>query len=545
MKKTGILIVLNIFLTTSVWAQSEKTVKSDIKSVTVFLNRAQVSNTAQVYLPAGGSTLTFEELSTKIDKQSIQVSAKGSVTIMAVKHQINYLKNQTKAKKIKTLEDSLGYYTDRLTQAQAQRKVLEREEEMILSNKSIGGDGIGVSAQKLKEVADYFRNRLTEIQTGYFQTDKTILDLNQRINRLRAQITEANRDANKPTSEVVVTVDAAAPTTATFELNYIVIDAGWTPIYDLRAKDAQSPIQLSYKANVYQNTGVDWKDVKVTLSTGNPTQSGVKPELSVWYVNFFNPYNSTARNKNRGRYEDAKRTTPSSTAGEMEKAEDVSVADEEVALTIADKTVVSESAFATEFEISVPYTILSDGKPQLVDIKNYDVKTTYEYSVVPKMDFDAFLMAKMTGWEEYNLLSGPANVYFEGTFVGETYLDAQNVKDTLAISLGRDKKIVVKRTKVQDLSSKKFIGSNVKEELGFEINIRNNKREAVTITIEEQIPISKDAQIEVELISAEKAYVNQTTGKVTWKLTLKANETQKLLLKYSLKYPKSRQISFE
>jgi hypothetical protein len=95
------------------------------------------------------------------------------------------------------------------------------------------------------------------------------------------------------------------------------------------------------------------------------------------------------------------------------------------------------------------------------------------------------------------------------------------------------------------LSSKKFIGSNVKEELGFEINIRNNKREAVTITIEEQIPISKDAQIEVELISAEKAYVNQTTGKVTWKLTLKANETQKLLLKYSLKYPKSRQISFE
>jgi len=524
----------------------DKPVKSDVKAVTVFLNRAQITNTAQVFLPTGNTTLVFEDLSTKIDKQSIQVSAKGNLTIMAVKYQINYLRNQSKASKIKLMEDSVLLYSDAQKLATSQRSVLQHEEEMILANKSIGGNGVGVSAQKLKEVSDFFRARLTETQIGIMKADKELIDLNNKLTRLRTQINELNRYANKPTSEVLVTVSTNAPTTGEFELDYIVPDAGWTPIYDLRAKDAQSPIQLSYKANVFQNTGVDWKDVKVTLSTGNPTQSGVKPELSTWYVNFFDPIVYESISKNRGRFENAKRASnnsPMAPSADGFTVDDLKTKGK--ALTIADQTVVSSSTFATEFEISVPYTILSDGKPQLVDIKNYEVKTLYDYNVVPKMDFDAFLMAKMIGWEEYNLLSGQANVYFEGSFVGETYLDVASTKDTLAISLGRDKKIVVKRVKIQDLSSKKFIGSNVKEELGFEIQIRNNKKDNINITIEEQMPVSKNSQIEVELVEALGASVNKINGKITWKLSIKPSEIKKLTLKYSLKYPKNKQITFE
>lgn len=521
----------------------DKSVKSGVKAVTVFLNRAQITNSAQVYVPAGNTTLIFEDLSTKIDKQSIQISAKGNLTIMSVKHQINYLRNQTKANKIKVLEDSVEYYTDAHRLVSSQKTVLQQEQEMILANKSIGGDGVGVNAQKLKEVAEYYRTRLTEIQLGLIKADKQITDYNNRLSRMRTQIAELNRDANKPTSEVLVTVSASSPITADFELDYIVPDAGWTPIYDLRAKDAQSPIQLSYKANVYQNTGVDWKDVKVTLSTGNPSQSGVKPELPVWYVGFFNPVLLEREYKNRGRFDNARNALPSAPQGAV-VADEVFKTEEAKSLTIADQTVVSNSTFATEFEISVPYTILSDGRPQLVDIKNYEVKTLYEYSVVPKMDPDAFLMAKMVGWEDYNLLPGQANVYFEGSFVGETYLNTNNTKDTLAISLGRDKKIVVKRLKIQDLSSKKFIGSNVKEELGFEIQVRNNKKDAITITIEEQIPIANDSAIEVELVEAQGATVTAVNGKITWKVQVKPSEVRKFTLKYSLKYPKNKQITF-
>ncbi len=530
--------------TLQVQAQNiDKPVKSQVKAVTVFLNRAQITNTAQVYLPTGTTTLVFEDLSTKIDKQSIQVSAKGSLTIMAVKHQINYLRNQTKAAKIRMLEDSVSYYADNQKLATAMRTVLLQEQEMILSNKAIGGDGVGVNAQKLKEVAEYYRTRLSEIALAVLKADKELTTLNAKISRLQYQVSELNRDANKPTSEVLVTVSTSAPATGDFELDYIVPDAGWTPIYDIRAKDAQSPIQLSYKANVFQNTGVDWRDVKVTLSTGNPSQSGVKPELSTWYVNFFNPVMLESLSKNRGRFDNNMSNLPAA------PTQAISMEDKEEtfkkALTIADQTVVSNTTFATEFEISVPYTILSDGKPQLVDIKNYEVKTHYEYSVVPKKDYDAFLMAKMVDWEAYNLLSGQANVYFEGSFVGETYLDVANTKDTLAISLGRDKRIIVKRVKIQDVSSKKFIGANIKEELGFEIQVRNNKKDNITITIEEQIPVSKNADIEVELLEAEGAVVNKINGKVTWKVQVKPSELKKHILRYTLKYPKNKQITFE
>ncbi len=547
MKKI-ILWTIFILCNLNIYAQTEKNVKSNVKSVTVFLNRAQVVNTAQVVIPAGTTNLVFEELSTKIIKPSIQVTAKGNIIIMSVKHQINYLRNQSKTAKIKQYEDSLEILRDKIKILSIQRLNWQREEEVILSNKLIGGEA-GVNAQKLKEMADFFRNRLTEIQGNIYQIDKDITKSNLKISLIANQMNEANRDITKPTSEVLVTVTSSVLSTVIFELNYIVPDAGWVPIYDLRAKDAQSPIQLSYKANVFQNTGIDWKDVKVTLSTGNPSQGGVKPELKTWYINFYNQM--VAQNlRNTSLYENNSRgraASPSINASEdmMKKESTKDVEEEKVAETIADKTEVTESTFATEFEISVPYTILSDGKPQLVDVKNYDVKTYYDYGVVPRVDFDAFLIARVTNWEGLNLLSGQANVYFEGTFVGETYLNANNLRDTLAISLGRDKKIITKRIKVQDMSSKKFIGTNVKEEMGFEIQVRNTKKTDIEITIEDQIPISKNSQIDVELIEAKDGNYNKNTGKVTWKLKIKPNETRKLLIKYTLKYPKGKQIAFE
>jgi uncharacterized protein (TIGR02231 family) len=163
---------------------------------------------------------------------------------------------------------------------------------------------------------------------------------------------------------------------------------------------------------------------------------------------------------------------------------------------------------------------------------------------VPKLDKVAFLMAQLVNWEKFNLLSGKANIYFEGTFVGETYLNTNNTKDTLAISLGRDKRIIIDRKQVKEFSSKKFLGSKIKQTYGYEIAVRNTKNEVVELVIEEQIPVSKNNKVTVELLEAEGAQVDKTTGKVTWKFTLQPKQATKVLLKYSIKYPKSKQISF-
>ena len=196
----------------------------------------------------------------------------------------------------------------------------------------------------------------------------------------------------------------------------------------------------------------------------------------------------------------------------------------------------------TEFDISLPYSVASASKPTVVDIRNYEMKADYIYSVAPKLDVNAFLLARAIGWEEFSLLPGEANIFFEGTFVGKTFIDPNNIKDTLSVSLGRDKRIVVKREKLKDLTSRNFIGSTKKESYAYEISVRNTKAEAIKIVVEDQVPVSQNTQIEVTLQDAGGAKYIKQSGKLTWELDMKPNEARKMVYKFEVKYPKDKQL---
>jgi uncharacterized protein (TIGR02231 family) len=196
-----------------------------------------------------------------------------------------------------------------------------------------------------------------------------------------------------------------------------------------------------------------------------------------------------------------------------------------------------------EFDISIPQTVVSSAKPTVVDVRSSSVNAAYEYAVAPKLDLDAFLLAKVTGWEDLNLLPGEANIFFEGTFVGKTFIDPNNIRDTLSVSMGRDKRIVVKREKVKGLSSRHIIGSNERQSNAWEISVRNSKLESVKIVVEDQIPVSRNNQIEVTVVDVGGARQDIYSGKLTWKLNLAPSENKKLSYKYEVKYPKDRMIN--
>jgi len=518
----------------------EKNVSSKIKQVRVFLNQAEINNVAQISIATGTTTLVFDELPARLQQQSLQVNAKGAITIMAVKHRMNYLKSQAKTDKIKKLEVDLEALQDALNSLQVQKKIYQEEESMVLANKQIGSDQIGVSAQKLKEVADFYRQRLGEINQKILELNKQIKQTQEKETQTRKQIHEENANANKPSSEVLVTVKAETPVTANFELSYIVPDAGWQPIYDIRSKDTKSSAQLMYRANVYQNTGLDWNNVQISLSSGNPAVGGNKPELAVWYVSQFVAASYGYSNMRSMDARKEKAIAQTAIAGSPADLEEEKTAAE----TVADFTTVKENVLATEFEIALPYTIPSDGKPQLVDVQKFDMTTIYSYGSAPKLDRDAFLTARLVDWEKFNLISGKANVYFEGAFVGETYLNARNTKDTLVVSLGRDKKVIIEREQIKDLTTKKRLSSHIKEEFGFEIRIRNTKKEKIVIRLEDQIPISNNSKIEVELLEATGAKADPVSGKLTWKLEVNPSETKVVKLRYSIRYPKDMQVSY-
>lgn len=517
--------------------QTERAVESKITNATVFLNKAQVTREVKTKLEPGKTTLLVRGLTAQLDPESIQVSGKGNFIILGISHQQNYLSEFNLPKGLRAQKDSVEQLQKQVLLEQSQKEILNKEEQMLLSNQKIGGTTQNLTVAELKAMADFYRSRLGDIVTSRMKQDDKIKKLNERIVKLNNQINTQNELYNRNTSEIVVSISADVATAADLEVNYVVANAGWYPVYDLRAINAKSPVQLSYKANVFQSTGEEWKNVKLKLSTANPNQSGLKPELSSWYLDFYQPivYGLEMR-KSRGAV---------SKSAPMMAKEDMAIMAAPVAEaeSIADYVSTIQTTLNTEFDISLPYTVLSAVKPILVDIRNYEMKSDYTYSVAPKLDNDAFLLARATGWEEFNLLPGEANIFFEGTFVGKSFIDPNNTKDTLSVSLGRDKRIVVKRDKLKDLTSRNFIGSSKKESYAYEISLRNTKSENIKIIVEDQIPVSQNTQIEVALQDAGGAKYNSVTGKLLWKLELKPNEVRKITYKFEVKYPKDKQIN--
>ncbi len=197
------------------------------------------------------------------------------------------------------------------------------------------------------------------------------------------------------------------------------------------------------------------------------------------------------------------------------------------------------------FEIETPYTILNDGKVYVADIKSMNVPAIYEYFAVPKLAQEAYLTAKIIDWQELNLLEGEINLFFEGAYLGKSILDVQNANDTLDISLGKDKGIVIERKKLKDFSSKQFLSSYKTENRAYEISVRNNKPQSVKIVIQDQFPISTNKEITVEEQEYKEASLDKETKILTWKYEMPAKQERKHLIKYSVKYPKNQVLSLD
>ncbi|AUC23959.1 hypothetical protein BTO15_03440 [Polaribacter sejongensis] len=208
-------------------------------------------------------------------------------------------------------------------------------------------------------------------------------------------------------------------------------------------------------------------------------------------------------------------------------------------------TVQTENQTTVNFEIKTPYTIKSDNKSYSVDIDTYNLSAFYQYYAVPKIDKDAFLIANISNWEQYNLLEGEANIFFEGTYIGKTLLDVRYATDTLQISLGRDKNVSVKREKVKEFISKNFMGSKKEESRGWNIDVKNNKSQQINMVIYDQVPVSTNDEIKIEVSEISGAKKTPESGEIKWEFTIAPNESKNFILRYLVKYPKNKTIVLE
>jgi hypothetical protein len=194
------------------------------------------------------------------------------------------------------------------------------------------------------------------------------------------------------------------------------------------------------------------------------------------------------------------------------------------------------------FEIDRPYTVLSNNKKTSVDVASYDIDASYQYFAIPKLNEETYLKANITKWEQYNLLAGEAQVFFEDAYVGKTLLDIRFVTDTLQISLGRDKKVSVQREKMKEFTTKQFLGSKKEETLTWKTTVKNNKNKPIVITILDQVPISNMEDIKVEVLNTTNGKQNTENGEIKWEVEIPALSKKEFELKYSVEYPKIKNI---
>lgn len=533
MKRVFLLLLL---LCGMVHAQKPVFTTAKVKAATVYFNAAEISQQATVTLPAGTSEIVVKNVADYLNENTVQIGAPASLTVLSVQFTRDYISEfeaDETSPAIKKVRDSI-----KLVQKELQRTdILKNSElksiELLDKNSVVAGQNTGLNVVELIKLADYSKTKYTESMTAYNNLIEKEQKLNELLAKLNSRLEVNTKQAEKTSSgKLVLQVMNEQAGSIPLDITYLSPNASWSPFYDLRAENTSGPINMLYKAQVVQQTGIDWKKVKLTLSSGTPNQNNQAPLLSAWFLRYGSPVvgygvagasnNISIRGYASGVNVDKKYKAETS--------------------TVSDYTTINENQLSISFDIDIPYDVLSNGKKHSVSLKEIKLPATYRHYAVPKVEKEAFLLAEISDYSKYNLLKGEANIIFEGMYIGKTYIDPNQTSDTLNLSMGRDKKVSIKREKLVEKSGTKFLSSYKEQTFTYETTIRNNKKEAVQLTLKDQYPVSTDKEIEIELLQSDKAKANIETGVLTWELKLAPGETKKVRISYKVKYPKDKFI---
>jgi len=537
---------LTIFLfPLSVYAQQQIKSKAALESVTVYNNGAQLTHTGKVNLPSGTSEIVINNISGRVNESSIQVGVSAGVTILAVQFNRDFLNTDAANPEIKLLNDSIKTVNTELSKTKNAKTIEEQTLVLLDENRKSGGSNTGTNVAELIKLAEYYRAKSTEVRNSILAISATEEKQIRKLNALQQQLAELRNNPNQQLGQLVLQLLAKENVNANYNITYVTPNANWLASYDVKAINTSTPLGIVYKGAITQNTGLDWKKVKLSLSTGSPNYNITAPTLNPWFVSVYSPAQQSLAGSSSG----IRIRGMASPLGEANMLNDVVVVGyakaEKKAIaasvsTVNNYTSVNESQLGVTFDIDIPYDINSDNKPHTVAFKEYEVPAKYKYYAAPRLSLDAYLLADVLDWEKLNLQAGNANIIFEGTYTGKSFINPANILDTLSLSMGKDKKIIITKEKQEDYSSTKFIGSNKKQAFTYLIKIRNTKKEAIELSLKDQYPLSTQSDVEIELLESSGAEVNKETGMLSWNLKIAPNETKTIKLSYSVKAPKSK-----
>ena len=557
-KMKKVMLSLFVAFVLNAQAAEKEIVKAQITEVTVYAQGAQLFQKASYSIKPGISEVIIEGISPYIDQNSLQVKATGSVVILDSKYSLfqptHTVVNESAIplkirREIRQVEDSLKMLGFDLLEIQDEIDVLTTAKSIIANNGTLRNQGkVTDSLNLLKQAVEYYSSKVLEINKKILVLRKRKVEreakkssLDERLQKLR-EYQENNGiqpESDEPIHRITVTLSAKEIATGKLTISYLVENAGWVPRYDLRSDGMTSKINLTYKAQVFQSSGLDWENVRLNISTNNPYQNKTKPSLNPWYIDY-NNYRTQVQQKTSAKARLDEKAEAD--VAPMAYTNSLSFNNVNLGLTSADFVQVVRQMTSAEFKIDLPYTIKSDNEQHMVLIKVADLNADYKYFSIPKLDNSAYLVAQLTNLDELGLVPAQANIFYDGSYIGETYLDPSVMEDTLSLSLGKDPNILFKRTLLKKESKERIIGESKERTMSYSIEVKNNKATPIELIIQDQLPITQNPEIIIESTSLDKGNLETKSGIVTWNITLKPKDNKTINLGYKVKHKKELNI---
>ena len=521
---------------------------SSIGAVTVYQDRAVVTRSASSELPAGEHELVLEKLPASLQENSLQVSAlsSGQATLLDVKVRDAYLAD-TPNERVKQLEEQLRKLEGQQASLDDEAAVLDNQRELVLMMQrgatEPSKDGARLTLDDLKALQSVSADTLSKALAGLRRVAEQKAALERDIAAVQSELDQLQGALGRRTKTVSLRVNLARAGKLDLNLSYAVAGARWTPAYDARLRLADRSVDLGYFGVIRQNTGEDWNNVKLTLSTARPSLGGGAPALQPWIIDVAAPPPPPAPRPAAAPA--AKMQAEVATDRRARPSPGFALPEPELEAVAVSTAQVQNEATSASFQIQNPATLLSDNASQRVAIATAKLPATLQYQSTPALREAVFLTAQASNNTDFPFLAGPLNTFLDDAFVASSSLKSVMPGEKLELAMGADDGISIKRQLVNRYTeSTGFSGSGKRVTYEYKITVKNNKATKEQVSFKDRLPISRNEKIVVKLLSpADREIKREDDGRLAWDWEMEPGKSRETVLKFSVDYPGDIEVS--
>ena len=551
MKRYSLFAFLFLLSANLFFAQKPIYTKAKVTAVKVYRNSAELQNTVSFSVPSGISEIVIGNISEEINEKTIQIGVNSkNISILSSQFTNDYstdFKMDTTNPQIKKVNDSIKIVENLISKNRIELDANKKAVELLDKNQTVLVGSNSSNVAQLTQLTEFYTNKRIELENKLVSLKTKGDDLSKKLSRLKSSLKTKEQKEAEEFADGVIVLKLMSPAAGNIKLNinYLTDDVSWKPYYEIKAEKISAPLDVTFKAIVKQNTGLDWKGVKLTLINGNSSRNSYAPTVSPWFI-----YARSPREREIQREEIASKSAAIRIRGMGSvHAEEDDVQSKELEGR-AEGVVVGYAGFNvnanelnTSYDIDIPYDILSNNEDHLISLYQQKIPADYQYFTAPNYNREAYLLAKIKDFNKYNLVSAPASIIFENMYIGETRISPDQTNNEMNITLGNDPKISIRREEVQDKSGDKFLSSYREKVITYDLVIKNNKKEQISIEVKDRFPLSNNEAVKIEVLDKSSAAKDDEKGFLTWNIKLSPSETKKLRVSYKVRYPKDYTIN--